>query len=435
MPFTAPDIHPLVDVAMPPLSSVGLPGGVAMHIAPPTRADVTVLSVVLPGGNAEAPADSVASLAAALLREGSSRYPGEAIADALDFHGAWHSAYVTSHHTVVTLFALNHSLPQVLPVFLDMIYHPEFPESPLRARAASLAANIRVARGDVSFLSSCEADALIMGRNHPLARVEHPDCVRSVSRDVVMRFHQSRGGYQATCAVFAAGRLTPGVIRIISEAFARVAVHTPALRSSLSPLITPFTAAPEGERSIIAVPDAVQNAVTVVLPAPPRAHPHFLPLHIAVYSLGGYFTSRLMAVLREEHGLTYGVSASLHAVADGSCIRISTDVAPEATSRAVDIIADCMRSLSQHPLRADELDRVRQSLLAAQHTAADSPLAVLNHHVASVTSALPPGYFEAKQRAVLECSPQSIAEVADIYLRPSFMRVAIAGEKKVPPHY
>jgi zinc protease len=48
-----------------------------------------------------------------------------------------------------------------------------------------------------------------------------------------------------------------------------------------------------------------------------REHPEYLPLNMGTYILGGNFSARLMAKVRDEAGLTYGIGASIGGASDG----------------------------------------------------------------------------------------------------------------------
>ncbi len=80
----------------------------------------------------------------------------------------------------------------------------------------------------------------------------------------------------------------------------------------------------------IDLPDSRQAAVSIAIPAIMRSHPDYELLRLAVTGLGGYFGSRLNTELREERGLTYGVSAALVGSLDGALCRLppSADAMP-----------------------------------------------------------------------------------------------------------
>lgn len=427
--ISPPPVLSLEHISLPTLTRHQLPGGVTLHICSGSIADVCVLSIILPGGNAEAPSNSIATLCAALLREGSAHHSACRIASTLEYHGAWLGANVTPHHTVLTLYALSHTLPKVLPVWLDLVYHPAYPHRAVRVKAQSLAGSLAVAHTDVGYRCACIAEAQAMGKHHPLARVESPDDIAAISPDTLHSFHSSRADYRSTVAVMAAGNITPDTIHTITDAFVHIeasATHHPQLQ----PAIAPFEPASAGDSRFCHVDSAIQNSLTVTLPAPPRSHPDFMPLHLAVYALGGYFGSRLMTLVRESLGLTYGISASLYAIADGAYIRITSELQAANVYRATEAIAECLHSMAVEPMSEPELQRLRQCILAEQHAKVDSPISIVEQHIAAITSALPPAYFHTKQQAILALTPQSLIHTAQTYLRPELMRIAVAGTKK-----
>ncbi|MHB8717373.1 MAG: M16 family metallopeptidase [Candidatus Dormibacteria bacterium] len=90
---------------------------------------------------------------------------------------------------------------------------------------------------------------------------------------------------------------------------------------------------------------AAQTEVRLVGPAVTRAHPDWAPLAVGSYALGGSMTSRLMQVLREQRGYTYGVSARCVSLGGGAgFVAVSgafeTSVTGAAVAEALRIIGD-----------------------------------------------------------------------------------------------
>lgn len=401
-----------------------LPSGMTFLFYNRCDKDIANISVIVNGGYAEATSPAIAVLAADMQREGSRSMSGAEIASHLDFNGAWIKSSPSSHHTRHSIFTLRHRLKNVLPVFADLIFHPSFPEQELTVRRESLARNIEVSRSNVAYLSRCRSEKMIMGENHPLATEDMPDDIRRITADDLKRFHSAHAGASAVTVLICAD-ISEDEIREIIDIF-----NIAALRSNPSSLrcrtFNPM--APSGaEPDLIRLENASQSSVVLTLPAIPRSHPDYLPLHMTVFALGGYFGSRLMLNIREDKGLTYGISASLQGYIDDSYIEIAAETDNAHTGRLIDEVRSELSRLSSDPCHGDELTRIRQAAQATQVAVLDSPLAITNHHATTILSGLPDGYFEAKQQAIRSLTPDIIAEMASRYLRPELLRIAIAG--------
>lgn len=419
---TPPPVAGLPSVSMPAMECVTLPSGIRLHTLAHRSAPVIYLTVLTEGGIAEASSPAIAAITAIMQREGSRAFNGPQLSETLDFNGAWIKSDTSSHHRRHSLYSLSSRLEEVLPAFVDMVFHPTFPETPFSVRRESLAKNIEISDDNVSYLARCASDRLMMGKSHPLAAIDTPDGIRAITRRQLEDFHSAFCHSEST-SVFVCGDISETAIDLIISAIEKAAPKTVA-----PPLdIMPFDPAAPGSLDSILRSPATQSAVEMTLPAIPRTHPHYLPLHLTVYALGGYFGSRLMLNIREDKGLTYGISASMPGYADGAYIDIAAETDNAYVDRLIHETRLELRRLVDDPPQGDELLRLKQSAISAQAAITDSTLSIADYHITSVTQALTPGYFKAKQQAIVSLTPADISHIASTYLTPEALRIAIAG--------
>ena len=261
-----------------------------------------------------------------------------------------------------------------------------------------------------------------MGEAHPLASEDTAETVRAITAEDLRQFHRkytcAKGTTISVCA-----DTTDAENNAIIEVFSRAASDVEA--SSIC--VAGFMPVVAGQTDIITLDSATQSSVNITLPAIPRSHPDFLPLHLTLFALGGYFGSRLMLNIREEKGLTYGVSSSLLGYIDGSYVDISAETDNAHVSQLIDEVRFELKNLAENPCSGDELIRIKQCANTAHASVLDSPLSIADYYATSIQSGLPEGYFNDKQQAIATLSPEIIAQMAQRYLRPEFMRIAIAG--------
>lgn len=417
-------MHDTIGLTLPTLRERTLPCGMRLYIYDRCDAEVNYLSVVTPRGQAEAHSPAMATLTSIMQREGSADYSGEEIAGILDHNGAWLAGSPFPHHTRHSIYSLNDRLRHVMPVFTDMVFRPVFPEKAIEMRREALARNIEVSQSDVNYMANCLSDAMIMGADHPLATIDTPDSIRSITADRINRFHASQFATGDT-RIYLCGNITHEIEETVVEAFSDITVST-----TESPLeIRPFTPVPAGSRHITHMEGATQSAVVINLPAIPRTHPHYLPLHLTVTALGGYFGSRLMTGIREEKGLTYGIRASLMGYADGAHTEISANTDNATVEMLIEEIRSELMHLSSDPCRGDELLRLRRAATASMLSVLDNPFGTMDYHITMLTSAIPSDYFEKKMKCIKLITPDMISEMASLYLRPDMMRISIAGDR------
>lgn len=417
----APRIESMTAFKLPQVRTVKLNSGIRMMIYDSCTEPVCYLSYLSQGGNLELPRYSYAALISNLRREGTASHSGNDINSILDFNGAWLKTTSHNHHMLTSIRTLNSSLPQVLPVFKEMIFRPTFPDKALSVRREALAKNIEVSMGDVDYLAAFASDALIKGAGHPEAQMENPDAIRRItSADLSKAFASVNG----KGTLFLCGNVTPEVEKYVAETFSELPYNLVSPKFN----ITPYAAAPALSESFVRKADAMQNSVFITLPAPPRNHPDYIPLHIAVTALGGYFGSRLMLNIREKLGLTYGISASLLGSFDGSIIEIQADTDCASTDRLRQEVSAELRGMTVNPPSGAELTRLKQTLLSSQAAILDSPFSIIDYHITAAVTGIPDGYFENKLKAIAGLSPEIIARVAAKYLDPQQIRTAVAGK-------
>lgn len=418
----APEIAEMTTFRMPETRRRTLPSGLEMVIYDGCEEPVSYLSLVQPGGNSEFPSPAYAALDAIMRREGTKNFSGAQISSILDFNGAWLNIGTSEHHTTLGMRTLNSRLSEVLPVFKEMAFSPTFPEKELEVRRESLAGNIEVALTDVDFIAMTASDRLIKGAGHPGARIDSPGDIRQITSSrlagLSAKCHAPQQGH-----IFLSGMITPEVEDAVAEAFSSIPYANP----EYAPVIVPYSPAPALTEEKIHVTDASQCSVVLTIPAIGRDHPDYIPLHIAASALGGYFGSRLMLRIREELGLTYGITAALLGSADGAYIQIQADTDGRNADRLCEEVSNEMRRLTTEPPTGAEMWRLRQSLLSAQASILDSPFSIIDYHISELTAFIPTGYFEAKLNAISKLTPETISRVAEKYLRPELLRTAAAG--------
>ncbi len=109
----------------------------------------------------------LASCTASLLAEGTNHYSGADIAARLEYAGAWTGTSVSTHHTSITLSSLNDKFAELLPLLIDIVFHPIFPAEATNGILRRRAARIDIERRKVSFLADEAIRPLAYGASSP----------------------------------------------------------------------------------------------------------------------------------------------------------------------------------------------------------------------------------------------------------------------------
>ena len=417
----APQVAEMCDLHLAPSSVLTLDNGVSLTIINQGDQPITRLSIFYDGGENDFAPHSLPHVLGEAMRDGTKQLSGDKIEDIIDFNGALLSRHPSSHYSGFTLFCLNDRLHQVLDVLQQIILEPSLDAAAVERRKAKIATTMRVDLTKVSYVANQAIAPLLFGQSHPETRHDIPEDVESITAEQIRDCYQQIVG-SGHMQAFAAGqidkRAETEIINFLSrfpEASAPSPIHIEKYQ-------------PQGSGRIdVEMPHAVQSAVVMCIPAIDRSHPDYVNLRLAVMGLGGYFGSRLMQNIREELGLTYGISSALCGSYEGGYIRIGAQCDAKYVEEVIKQTQYEMEKLIAEPIAEDELLRLRRYAWSNLATTADSPFTSADYYITERLVGTPPSYFADQLRCIRQLHPQIIQQMAQRYFNMSDMSIATAG--------
>lgn len=420
----APAVQPLSQLTLVHGHEEVLPSGIVFHSLSAGDQDISRLVLVWESGGLDFPVRSLGRFVAEGLREGSRHYSGEHIADAVDFSGARLQPHVSEHYTGLELIALNSLMPGLLPMLRDMVTQPLYSDSTVEMTARRLAAAQLTARAKVSYIASTALARMLRGEGHPAAADETPEDILAIRRGDVVCAHALSIG-RGRLHAFLSGYLTE---KLCAEVRAFLAdLPGPSAPSAIK--IVPDAPSAPSRRDIV-VDGAVQTAIAMGTPAIPRSHPDYIALRLAVIGLGGYFSSRLTSNIREEKGLTYGISSYLLGSHEGSSVRVGVQCEGD---RVDEVICETRREMARlvtEPIDGDELERLRLYAWTSLAATCDSPFAMSDYYLTRLEVGTGEDYFRRQLHEIQNLTASRLAEVAVRHLHPELLSVAVAGQSR-----
>ncbi len=417
----APDVQPLGDLNLPKINSKVLDNGVVLNWYDGGTQAVNQLSLVFQGGKADADIPATADLCGLMLAEGTASKSGIEISEALDFRGAHFMTRADAHYSMAKIASLNSMSHGVLPLFLELITEPAFPDYALNIVRNRHIKTLEQSRSQVQVIASLALNPLMMGASNPLAKEDLPEDIAKVTATSLRAFHKRVYTAQG-CHAFLSGHITDELLAEVTH----ILMSLPSGAAKTHVKEYPY-AAQLPQTVHVARPEALQDAIEVGFPAPLRSHPDYIPLRFAVMALGGYFGSRLMLNVREDKGYTYGIHAYLKGTLDGSMVCIATQTDHKYTEHVLQEIRNELERLASEPMNADELMRLRQHIGSALMETLDSPFSIINYYQTKLLVGMPDGYFNMQADIARHLTPELVVEMARKYLQPGQMRVVIVG--------
>lgn len=419
----APNVKDFGLLNIPNCRQLTLDNGVKLNIIDHGEFDVNRLTISWMGGAYDVDSFASLMLTCDLMREGSKFHTGAEIAEILDFNGAWLRSNHHSHHTALILHSLNSKFNEVLPIIVESIESPTFPQQEFEINKEKIARRKEINLTKVAYLSNQSNHRLIYGNNHPCAKDETPNDVRNITLDDIRSTHNNIFVADG-CELFLAGRITPSIEDSLNKWFGNLPTEKPHIPQR----IIPISPTPQ-KIDIINIENALQCAISMSIPAIPRSHPDYIDLRYVIMALGGYFGSRLMTNIREDKGYTYGISAALLGNWEGGVATISTQCDNSYASAVIEEVKKEIDLLKANNFSDEELTRLKRYAMTQIAGVLDSPFSIMDYYENIRHVLTPPDYFLSMQQCLNNLTSERIAELAKKYLNTDDLRISIAGDE------
>lgn len=400
-----------------------LSNGVELHMLSGDDYQVTRVTFVFRAGSARQIKPFSAGAAANLMAEGSARMTGRQIAERLDFLGSYYDVSIDRDYVYLSFASLARLFAQTLDLAAEVLLRPVYPEKEVEAYRTKRRQQLAVERTKVDMLAREEFARVLFGEEHPYG-VSYPESAYDeLRRDDIVSFHDRfyrAGGCFAVCS----GHVGPDEC----AAICRLAELLPCADSSPDPL---FPAPRTRHEGFVSRPDAVQSSIRVGRLLFPRNHPDFVGMQVVAEVLGGYFGSRLMRNLREQHGYTYGVMAAMVNLEREGYLAIATQTGAEVTRQALNEIFRETERLRSQPVGDEELSLVKNMMTGEVMRILDGPFGIADVTIENILCGTDNGIIEENLRRIREITPEEILRLAQRYLAREDLVTVVAGPCKV----
>jgi zinc protease len=416
------------DVKFPPYTVRTLGNGLQVIAVLHHEQPAVSIRLIVRAGGAQDPADKpgVATLAAALLDQGTATKSAEQIASAIDSIGGAMGTGAGSDLTFINAVVMKDSLDVALDLVSDVARHPAFAAEEIERQRQQILSGLKVSYDDPDYLAGVVFDRLVYG-GHPYGRPDAgtPQSVASIGRSDLAAFHKAWFG--ANNAILAiVGDVTA------DEAFAGAErAFGNWEKATSTPARPPDPPAPARRLIVVDRPGAVQTEIRVGNVALARKHPDFLALDLATKILGGEGGNRLHRVLRSERGLTYGASADANALKESGDIVANTDTRSESTGEALRLIVDEFWRLQRQRVSERELADAQAYLTGSFPLSIETPSAIALQVLNAVFYGLDLNELQTYRERVNAVTPDDIQRVAREYLRPDQLSIVLVGDASV----
>ena len=397
-----------------------LPNGVTIHTLCAAEFEVVRVSFVFRAGSAQQRKAFVATSTANLLSEGTRDMTSQQIAEQFDFYGSYFDVNVDRDYVYISFCSLSKYFRQTLAVAEQILLHPLFPEEEVASYREKRKQRLRIERMKVETEAREAFARALFGPAHPYGITWPETAYDDLTRDDLLDFY-ARHYTARNCFVVCSGAADAAVV----DAVAEVAGQLPAGADRAA---EPFPPAVTTSHAAVPHAGAVQSSIRIGRLLFPRQHPDFLGMQVVASALGGYFGSRLMQNLREEHGYTYGVVAAMVNFEREGYFAVAAQVGTEVTQDALREIYTEIERLRAEPMPEGELSLVKNIMVGEMMRILDGPFGIADVTIENILCGRDHTVINENIRRIQAMTPADVQQLARKYLSREELVTVIAGD-------
>ncbi|MEM9858726.1 MAG: pitrilysin family protein [Bacteroidota bacterium] len=343
-----------------------------------------------------------ASMALRMLKEGTASYSSTAITNLFSKLGAYIEINPSFDHASLSIYCLDKHIPQILPILSEIIGSPSFDAGEWQLQQELQIAQLRLQNKRNNILASKQIRQEIFGAGHPYGRIISEQDLQVLKPAQLREFWNSN---KNNFEVFLSGRPSDSTINSIQELFENRSFEAVSIENEFI----------DSVKSTFPSNQSVQASIRLGKRTLIKTDPDYIPLLITNHVLGGYFGSRLMKNIREDKGLTYGISSSLVPLQKESYWVLGAEV-------NIDNVELALAEINQEISRLADFDDVAELETAKRHMTGsfqselNTPFSLMNRYKAVHLHGLDYSYYDRFFELLNSFSITDLKNTASQYL-------------------
>ena len=381
--------------------------------------EVVRLSFVFAAGSTTQRHPFTASATANMLAEGSERFTSQQIAERLDYYGSYFDVNTDRDYVYISFAMLSKFVPETLRVAEQLLLHPTFPEEEVETYRLKRKQRLQIERQKVDVRAREAFARAVFGTDHPYGHSFEEAAYDQLTREELVAFyrrHYTASNGFAVCS----GRIGDEE----RKALCALLEQLPAAEAAPRPEFPPICQ----EREVrLAHEGAVQSSIRIGRLLFPREHPDFVGMQVVAATLGGYFGSRLMQNLREQHGYTYGVISAMVNFEREGYLAIATQVGTEVTEEALKEIYYEIERLRHETMSDEELQLVKNIMTGEMMRILDGPFGIADVTIENILCGRTNRIITENVERIRSITPEEVQRLAEKYLRREDLVTVVVG--------
>lgn len=415
----APPCKPILNLNLPIAQKLLLNHNIPFYVVSGGFEPIVRLDVVFDAGLSNQLKKTEAIFTSLMLSEGTKNRSGKQLIDALDFYGSYFQVKCNADDSVATLYCLNKHIETCLPIFFEALYLSVFPEKELSVVLSNSVQKLRVNENKTSFLAKKHFYEKAFGINHPYTVNYSEQDILATNREMLFSFFEQH--YQNGIKyLIVSGLIEDKHIRQIENEF-----NNWTFKSTPSTITAQLNT--ETGKFFYSKQDALQSSVKIGIPTINRKSEDYTRLLFFNMLFGGYFGSRLMKIIREEKGLTYGIYSVIESYFDTGCWQISTDINNELRDMGINEIYNELNKVKKEGFTDNEINTGKQYYLGSILRGIDGIFGIADRNKLLIDYHLDNNYYNNLVDTIKQISNKELIDVANTYILDDLIEVVVGS--------
>ena len=417
----APGKAPLIQVASP--VKFTLANGLKVFVVKNTKLPKVTATLALDvDGFKEGDKAGLADMSGQLLQRGTTTKSKAELDEAVEFLGG--SLFTSSQSASVS--SLKSNFPKLMELMAEVILRPALSSDELEKVRKQTISGIESNKDEPDAISNNVMKKLVYGANHAFGEITTVKTVNAIKVDDVKNFIKTYWIPNNAYLVFV-GDIDPANAKLLAEknfgTWAKGTFTQPVYEKPATPNTTyvAIVDRPASVQSVVAI------ATTVNLT---KGSPNDIPSNVMNNILGGGFSGRLFANLREKHAFTYGAYSSISPSKQIGMFNAEASVRNEKTDSSIQEILNELNIIRNSKVGDTELSRMKNYLAGGFARSLESPNTIANFALSIAVNGLPEDYYQKYLTNLAAVDAQKVQDVATALLNPAKMHIVIVGNAK-----
>jgi zinc protease len=364
----------------------------------------------------------VAQMAGQLLKRGTTTKSKAQLDEAIEFLGG--SMSTSSQSASVS--SLKDNFPSLLGLLSEVVLQPALSTEELEKIRKQTLSGIESSKDDADAISGNVVKKLVYGATHPYGEMMTTKTVNQVSIADVKSFLNTYWLPNAAYLIFV-GDIEPAAAKALAEkSFGNWKKGVFTKQNFAKPVQPKQTYVaivdrPASVQSVVAIAGAVD-----LLPGSSNVIAGSVMNNI----LGGGFSGRLFANLREKYAFTYGAYSSLSPSRQIGIFQAEASVRNEKTDSSVQELLREINIIRNEQVGETELSRMKNYLSGGFARSLENPATIANFALNIARNNLPADYYQKYLTNLAAVDAAKVQNAAQLFLNTNQMHIVIVGNAK-----